>query len=338
MKGYEYTILAALVTIVMCSLGAPSPRRRGVSQNSMKRGMEVRGLSCKTSPASFQETHTFFIRSGCKESGYLTVVRDKVLIQTSGLDPSHRDAEFVKETCMNETSTSLHLQSSYSMGPLVRYKHRNTDKYICFTRKGRVRTVSALRVERKGVLCMFRENLLESRDPSSSLDTSLDSSTFHTIQSAHRMGWFMGFNPRKGATIKDRKPHKGSLPRKGATTLNPKINRCDFRFHSGAHGPKDNQNKHSGLFAKIPTPMVSKAVRTGQTLVSRIGDIVPKISAPERQHLAQQRKLIKNSAKFQKKIRHPNHKKFRPSRKSKNLRKKKRKKAMTSPKRRQTVL
>jgi len=320
-----------------------------------RRGKEGRGLSCLASPASFQETNTYFIRSACKERGFLTVVRDKVLIQTSGLNSSHTNAQFVKETCTNKTSPSLHLESSSSMAPLVRYKHRTTDKYICFTRKGRVRTVSALRVGRKGLLCMFRENLLEPRDPSPSLASSLDSSTFHTIQSAHGMGWYMGFNPKKGLKIPDRLPHNGSLPRKGATTPNRNINRCDFRFHSGIRGLKDNQDEHSGLFDLIEEdkvtveknsdikhiPMVSKAASSGQ-VVSRVGDIVPRISSSERNHFAQQRRLkLKSSVKLQKKIRHPNHKKFRPSRKSKNLRKKKRygrKKAMTSQKRRQTFL
>jgi len=139
MKRYEYKIIAALVTILisMCcpkdTSGAPYPSpvpgRRGSA--SKHRGKVIHH-TCT-------ESNSYFFRSQCSDNGFMTVVKNRVLVQTTGLDMFHRDAEFVVETCKSRLESSSTSLSSVS--PIVRYRHKKSRKYVCFTKRGKVRTV-----------------------------------------------------------------------------------------------------------------------------------------------------------------------------------------------------
>jgi len=341
MKGYECWLLTAFVTLVifMClplaCTGNPFPKNRGY-KNEGNSGRKVRGrngrgpkgaLSCTSAPTFGAELESsdglsgsFYIRNTCKKGGFLTVVRSKVLLQTSGLNISHPDAEFVKESCSFSSD-------SFLSSPVVRYLHKVSQKYICFTKTGKVRTVNARRVEKKGIMCAFKENLIQyGYSLAANLASRLNSSTHHTIQSLHKSGWMLGFSTKKGIRIPDREPHRGSLPRRGSNSSRSS-GKCGFQFHSGTHGMSLTDIRHQGLFEAIDqqdSDIFSSKVTGAVSKVDeeRLDVFIPLLSKVEREFLTQQRQLKYKSDKMMK-VRHPSRKKVRPSRRTKNLRKKK---------------
>ena len=91
---FRYKIIAALVTILiaMCcpkdTYGAPYPvpgsgRRKG---SASKHKGKVIHHTCT-------ESNSYFFRSQCSDNGFLTVVKNRVLVQTTGLDMFHRDGK-----------------------------------------------------------------------------------------------------------------------------------------------------------------------------------------------------------------------------------------------------
>jgi len=318
MKGYEFWILSAFLTLLisMCSplsvCGASLPQKEGRNYSFVKntrgkgrRSRENGSFAC--SSVVGDGSGSFYMRSTCKEGGYVTVVANKVLLQTSGLNISHPEAEFMKETC--SWSSLIPGASSLVRQPLVRYRHQASGKYICFSKAGKIRTVNERRVDKKGNMCVFKENILEYEyTRSRTLASTIDSSTYHTIQSAHKNGWMLGFNPKKGVRIPDRAPHRGSLPRRGSKS--PKSRRkCGFRFHSGAHQPIKSIDKHRGLFKLIEektdsdlgSSVITKADSRGED--ERLEELIPLLSPVERELIAQQQRLGHNRDKMRKKVR-----------------------------------
>eukprot|EP00092_Neocalanus_flemingeri_P023981 GFUD01026013.1.p1 GENE.GFUD01026013.1~~GFUD01026013.1.p1 ORF type:complete len:333 (-),score=32.78 GFUD01026013.1:608-1606(-) len=330
MKRYEYKIIAALVTILisMCcpqtSLGAPlSPQtgRRG------SRKVIHHTHTCTSASKSY------YFRSQCSDNGFLTVVKNQVLVQTTGLDVHHPDAEFEVETC-SSTSRS----SSSSSSPIVRYRHKKSKKYICFTKRGKVRTVSKRQVEKRGLLCMFRQQPVESLD-------HVEANTFHRLQSVKDRRWHLGFDHRNSSLslIRGRDPHRGALPRRGKS-FNPK--KCDFKFFAGEHRTTvTTVESWGGLFDLVDKKediryknKVSKAVELNNVEVSTNElradfDTVKKsennpISEAHKEAL-QQKVLNKKNRKNRNRIRHAKHKQPRLNRQLKNYMRRRKKKPIS---------
>jgi len=323
MKRYEYKIIAALVTILiaMCcpkdAYGAPYPApvsgRRGSA--SKHRGKVIHH-TCT-------ESNSYFFRSQCSDNGFLTVVKNRVLVQTTGLDMFHRDAEFVVETCSRLGASSS--SSLSSLSPIVRYRHKKSRKYVCFTKRGKVRTVSKRQVDKRGLLCMFRQQpVLEG-------DDVVETNTYHRLQSVHNRRWHLGFNHRNSSlSMIKGTSHRGALPRRGKF-FNPKI--CDFKFFAGEYRTADSDGPEiwDGVFDLIQKKnMVSKAVDLNNLdvdaveLQADIDKIVNKskqvmISSAQKEFLQQQKVLRRKSARNRNRIRHARHKKPRLNREKKNL-------------------
>jgi len=322
MKRYEYKIIAALVTILiaMCcpkdTYGAPYPTpvsgRRG---SATKHRGKVIHHTCT-------ESNSYFFRSQCSDNGFLTVVKNRVLVQTTGLDMFHRDAEFVVETCSRLGASSS--SSLSSLSPIVRYRHKKSRKYVCFTKRGKVRTVSKRQVDKRGLLCMFRQQpVLEG-------DDVVETNTYHRLQSVHNRRWHLGFNHRNSSlSMIKGTSHRGALPRRGKF-FNPKI--CDFKFFAGEFRTADSDGPEiwDGVFDLIQkNNMVSKAVDlnnldVGAELQADIDKIVNKskqvmISSAQKEFLQQQKVLRRKSARSRNRIRHARHKKPRLNREKKNL-------------------
>jgi len=323
MKRYEYKIIAALVTILiaMCcpkdTYGAPYPTpvsgRRG---SATKHRGKVIHHTCT-------ESNSYFFRSQCSDNGFLTVVKNRVLVQTTGLDMFHRDAEFVVETCSRLGASSS--SSLSSLSPIVRYRHKKSRKYVCFTKRGKVRTVSKRQVDKRGLLCMFRQQpVLEG-------DDVVETNTYHRLQSVHNRRWHLGFNHRNSSlSMIKGTSHRGALPRRGKF-FNPKI--CDFKFFAGEYRTADSDGPEiwDGVFDLIQkNNMVSKAVDLNNLdvdaveLQADIDKIVNKskqvmISSAQKEFLQQQKVLRRKSARSRNRIRHARHKKPRLNREKKNL-------------------
>jgi len=323
MKRYEYKIIAALVTILiaMCcpkdTYGAPYPTpvsgRRG---SATKHKGKVIHHTCT-------ESNSYFFRSQCSDNGFLTVVKNRVLVQTTGLDMFHRDAEFVVETCSRLGASSS--SSLSSLSPIVRYRHKKSRKYVCFTKRGKVRTVSKRQVDKRGLLCMFRQQ------PVVEGDDVVQANTYHRLQSVHNRRWHLGFNHRNSSlSMIKGTSHRGALPRRGKF-FNPKI--CDFKFFAGEFRTADSEGPEiwDGVFDLLQrNNMVSKAVDLNNMdvgaddLKADIDKIVNKskqvmISSAQKEFLQQQKVLRRKSARSRNRIRHARHKKPRLNREKKNL-------------------
>jgi len=313
MRRYELEKLAALVILfltvmsrVETSLGAPYSPTTGTRA--------ARRTSSSLIQCSVDSTFSF--RSQCRDNGFLTVHRNKVFVQTSGLTRDHEDAEFDVEVCRRGGSRRTR------QPPVVRYRHRNTNKYICFSRKGRVRVWSAEQVERRGrqKLCMFRQFPVDQ--------------TYHRLQSVQNRRWHLAFNHRNNslATILGREPHRAALPRNGKYPY--RQSKCDFQFHAEEkreiegeawlglieliNHSKNNRNTVSKAAVSdigISTNEVEADLPELDTV--RGSDI--KISKAYKEKLLQQQALNKITRYQRKrKIRHFKHKKPRLSRRVKN--------------------
>eukprot|EP00090_Calanus_glacialis_P014204 TRINITY_DN22925_c0_g1_i1.p1 TRINITY_DN22925_c0_g1~~TRINITY_DN22925_c0_g1_i1.p1 ORF type:complete len:334 (-),score=46.73 TRINITY_DN22925_c0_g1_i1:605-1606(-) len=322
MKRYEYKIIAALVTILisMCcpknTSGAPYPPPTGRRGSPSKQRGKVMHHTCT-------ESKSYFFRSQCSDNGFLTVVKNRVLVQTTGLDIHHSAAEFVVETCSSRLGSFPSSSKPSSSSPIVRYRHKKSRKYICFTKRGKVRTVSKRQVDKRGLLCMFRQQ------PVDEGDDVVEANTFHRLQSVHNRRWHLGFDHKnsslsmiKGTT------HRGALPRRGKF-FNPK--KCDFKFFAGEYRIKNSDEIWDGVFDLVDrNSMVSKAVDLNNVEVSTNelrtgGDKVVKnskqkvISSALKEALQQQKVLRRKSLKYRNRIRHARHKKPRLNREKKNL-------------------
>lgn len=223
MKRYELVVIAALLTIVFSMCSPTGAFREPRKYPSKTRASE---LSYWCSPPS---SASYYVRSSCEVGGALTVHRGRVFLQIDGMHRYSKMGAFQKESCSPLSPSSfpfLPSGSSLSSVPIVRYRHRESGRYLCFSRRGNIRTVSARAVEKKGAKCMFLESRLDSDSA-----TRMEQGTYHTIQSLARQGWFLGFNTSPSSTFAIRKGRhgRGALPRIGVK--NPGAS-CGFRFHS----------------------------------------------------------------------------------------------------------
>jgi len=345
MKRYECRFVAALVLslflplTVMCYPRtisrvpkSPTTGRRGPSsgnyrQNQRKNHVINQEMQCTESQSSF-------LRSQCGDRGFMTVTRNRVLVQTSGLSANHSEAEFVIEVCSRarpEFWLSSLTSFTESTEPLVRYRHRSSNKYICFKRNGAVRAVAARHVEGRRSLCMFKQIPVETRSP-------YEDRTYHRIQSAHNPKWHLGFQ-HKTVPLRDRRPHRGALSRSWARrSFN--LHKCDFKFHAGQHRAQARDHIFSGLEDLIQEQGAlhssqsshSKAALNSDTEISSnelsndfsqvetdsaVSEV--QISSVHKKKLQQQQVLRRyKQYPFQRKIRHLKHKRPRPSRAEKN--------------------
>jgi len=334
MIRYEFRFVAALVTlfigITMCnpidwtetsrSLYSPTTGRRTSSSNNSSSGRSWRPHHSKTViRENFQCTEkeqSYFFRSQCSDNGFLTVHRGRVLVQTTGLSDSDSEAEFSIETCS---------KNSPSDSPILRYRHKKSKKYICFSRKGRVITLPEKRAKSRRGMCMFRQIPIEA-----SSRHGYEGRTYHRLQSVHNRKWHLGFNHKNLASIKGRQPHKAALPRNGHK-FRPR--KCDYNFFSGKLRDSVDQMENDiwlGALEKIKESKqntVSKAAISDRDInTNEIGvdekDTVKysdlKISSVYKERLLQQQQLKRTN---QRKIRHFKKKRLRLSRREKNVQK-----------------
>jgi len=304
MKRYEKVIATALVTVlfVMC---CPMPCQ-GANQRTGK------SYEHKPRPHCWQMKEKFYMKNRCE--GFVTVsTKNQVILQQTGLDTSHPAAAVIKETC------NPALEPGTTSRQLVRYLHQQTNKYICFDRKGRVRAVSGSRVGRRGKLCMFVENRI---NPS-----------YHIIRSYHNPSWHLGFNRKRSVAVRGSR-HTAATPRRGFAT---NVHSCEAQFHSGRHAPVNLPNQFSGIFDQIhqlktdvavPKAVVSNSAarpladqlpsQTSSKDLSENGN--PKISKAHLEALRLQQIWLGKKRAYR--IRHFKHKRPRPSRRQKILAKK----------------
>lgn len=198
-----------------------------------------RGLLGQEDGTCTAKSTSYYVRNRCE--GFLLVKDRRVLIQKTGLNVSHPAAEIVKETCAGEVGGRQ----------LVRYRHRLSNMYICFNKKGAVKAVDAKRVDGKGTLCMFEEETVDAMD-------TVDLATYHTLRSGHNRRWYLGIGsggapppPRDGggaeepevAALRQRRrpaPGGGGHQQRFAAArrlVRPPADFCGSHFSSGRHGP-----------------------------------------------------------------------------------------------------
>lgn len=247
MKRYESLIIAALVLLffLMClpvpGFAVPHRMRAGRRQRQrMQRASE---------PQCNQNTGTFYLKNMCK-NGFVTVVKNRPLVQTEGLDENHSDAALLRESCFMRGASGWdeRLQPlDQSVGPFFRYQHKASKKYICFNKQGKLRTMNLPKAQRKGRLCMFTEEPVGPKD-------------LH-LRSAHNSKWYLGFNPKRLTHV-----HGGdfeaSLPRIGGKGYGPR--RCDFKFEVGKHSPANYNWK--GIFDQYKSNSTKNNVNTKAAL------------------------------------------------------------------------
>jgi len=341
MIRYEFRFVAALVTlfigITMCNPIDWTERSRSpYSPTTGRRTSDSNYSSSSVSGGSWRPHHSktvihenfqctekeqsYFFRSQCSDNGFLTVHRGRVLVQTTGLSDSDSEAEFSIETCSH---------GSPSDSPILRYRHKKSKKYICFSRKGRVITMPEKRAKSRRAMCMFRQIPIES-----SSRHGYEGRTYHRLQSVHNSKWHLGFNHKNLASIKGRQPHKAALPRNGHK-FRPR--KCDYNFFSGKLRNSFVQMEKSywsGAFEKIKESkknldIVSKAANSDREInTNEIGvdnsqkDTVQysdtKISSVYKERLLQQQELKRTNKR---KIRHFKKKRLRLSRREKNVQK-----------------
>jgi len=232
MKRYELLILTALV-IFLFSMLCPLPCDGGrlTDPTARKAPRVAYGASAAICEPMREK---FYVRSRCE--GYLAVdqrkdrknkrIKNKVILQRVGINDTHPLAMVVKETCVRSPSPGSRKRARSRH--LVRYKHEQSDKYICFDQRGNVRAVDSRRVERKGRLCMFEERRVDA--------------SYHIIRSAHNAAWHLDFNP-------SRRSRKGLAPRRGQKTNQAS---CHAQFHSGHPRPVPSlADDFSGIFEQI---------------------------------------------------------------------------------------
>jgi len=336
MKRYEFRVVAALV-VCLLTMGPCQPRAlSGAPQSPAtgRRGSEVASPGVRprqvviSEDQQCTEMRSQYLRSQCRDNGFLTVQRNRVLVQTTGLNTTHVEAEFAVEVCSNKGYSSLRTSSSMTLTkdtrePVIRYRHKKSNKYLCFSRSGRVRVWTKRKADRRGALCMFRQVPVDSGRP------------YHRLQSVHNRRWHLGFNHKATslALIKGREPYKGALPRHGKF-FDPK--RCDFNFYAGEHQKEHREFEFSGLDNLIEKASSAKK-QQHSTKAANISDNEPnkqtefghkydtatasdrKISKAHKQALLQQRALKQHKKRYhlKKKIRHWKHKRPRPSRREK---------------------
>lgn len=191
-----------------------------------------------------QPRSTFWLMNSCSD-GFMTVVKNRPLVQAKGLDQHHPDAEFLKESCFMRDER---LQGE-SVGPFVRYQHKKSKKYICFNKQGKVRTMNSPKAQRKGRLCMFLEEPL--------------GPGYLRLRSAHNSEWYLGFNPKRSIHVHGGE-FRASLPRVGGKGFGPR--RCDFKFTHGYYTPPSVPTGVSDLLDNFTKNITKNTVNTKAAL------------------------------------------------------------------------
>merc|ERR1740128_59949 len=125
MKRYEFRVLAALVVCSMLTMGPCHPRtlsgalqspatgRRGsdVASPGLRSGVRRQNVITTKMGGHGQctEMRSQYLRSQCRDNGFLTVQRNRVLVQTTGPNTTHVEAEFAVEVCSGHSSSSRSL-------------------------------------------------------------------------------------------------------------------------------------------------------------------------------------------------------------------------------------
>jgi len=295
MKRYEILTTAALVTLVLGML-CPMMAMGGGVEGRDRRGQRrrggdgwMKGYQCRELASSFAVTNK------CSRA-FLTVSRNQAFVQREGLNSNHPDVELLKEVCTGPDP----------LGPtLVRFRHAASNRYICFNNRGRVKTVEASKVVRKGRLCMFSEERVDE--------------AFHRLGSAAHPSWYLGFNRRR---LRPGTPTLPAHPARRANMVNR--NKCEAHFHT-ARLPPRQPAVYSGLLQvltdlDVPQHSEQTQVQEDKTPVSRTAAVDLGISRAHAEALAAQASLAR--AAVAKRIRHRPTKQLRLSRKLKNLMKK----------------
>lgn len=215
--------------------------------------------------------------------------------------------------------------------PVVRYKHRRSGRYICFSRKGRLRTWGPRAVESKGERCMFREALLA--------EDELQRNTFHTIQSAAPQGFYIGFNlaPRSTfALLGEGRTGRGAMARVGWRRPGQS---CGFRFTG--ERKRRRKNKQDVLLDSILQYIEDNEVgRSSEGEVVRIEGTLEEKKEEERLSDVNSVDIRRRGGRGRRrglkrpKVRHLSKKQLRPNRREKNRRREKKSKRKPSMRRR----
>jgi len=389
MKRYESLITAALVTVLLamlapttCCLGAQvggggselrvsRPRPRSHSQMPRRPHHQLLPrMKCEG-----EKTYYVLNRGDCRSdsnrrAGYVTVwssrTRFQVVAQQTGLNGSHPLAAIVKETCRAVDNSRL----AQIPAPVVRYRHNQSNRYICFDKNGKVRAWSKLRANRRGRRCMFQE-------------IRVDKTSFHTIRSYHTSKWHLSFNQQHPKPHPVRYDDKAGMPRHGADS---RAHKCETQFYSAEATAKassaDGPSKFSQIFNEIlkdhnstrrgenkqqrqqenlltalaaykaatvvqdkerktqssqpvQTPKSSSTVlQTTKSSTPAVSPTPTRLLSSAQLEALKLKRVLWEAKKRRYKIRHATHKQPRPSRRHKNLVKKRAKAALAVAKRR----
>lgn len=198
-----------------------------------------------------------WIRNDCHE-GFLSVISDRRVVALNSKINQHDDlVQLRMESC---TSKNGSLWESVR----TRLYSESQKRYICFNRRGHLRSVPKSRADRMGNLCAFYERALTSRRHQKYGHSNPPNGPYFNLQSAHNPRWYMGFGPttpkgrRRHGLRYSPQGHALSLPRRMGRhdrRVRPKA-RCDFRFYKGhfrsRKTPEVSQSSPwAGIFRKI---------------------------------------------------------------------------------------
>jgi len=178
-----------------------------------------------------------WIRNDCTD-GFLAITSDRrVATLNSQIDQHDNLVKLRSESC---TSRNASLWEPVR----TRLFSESQNRYICFNRRGRLKSVPKRRARRLGNLCAFYERALPSRRHVA-YSVATPPTTHFNLQSAHNPRWYMGFLKPGLKHIGLRYSPEGhplSLPRRMGRPAHDKLVRprtkCDFRFYSGIFTPK----------------------------------------------------------------------------------------------------
>lgn len=217
-----------------------SNRNRKNKQHNTNQLRSQTKMDCTVNP------DPIWIRNDCTD-GFLAIISDRrVVTLNSRVDQHDNLVQLRSESC---TSRNASLWEPVR----TRLFSESQNRYICFNRRGRLRSVPKRRARRLGNLCAFYERALASErhmkysSGASEGDATptIIPTTHFNLQSAHNPRWYMGFLKPGLKHIGLRYSPQGhalSLPRRmGRPAPHDKIVRprtkCDFRFYSGIFTP-----------------------------------------------------------------------------------------------------
>jgi len=214
---------------------------------------------------------SFWLRNAC-HNGFVVIKEPKqpkrVLAQHEGINQHDKEVELIKESCIDEDA-DFYDQIKIK----TRLYSPSADRYICFTKKGKIRPMRRTRAERLGNLCAFYENIVPDSTMTVNGEQS-DAAHYVTFQSAYNKKWYLGFGPNplkknRKKRMKNSHFHRGVVYTRDGNKAtftrkmvsNPKKNRnlpalvktdrCDFRFHTGRYTPHNVEKEWKGLYEHV---------------------------------------------------------------------------------------